>query len=275
MANSVITLDNVSFRYPDAGRDALSGVSLSIEAGSFIAVLGHNGSGKSTLAKLLNAILVPTEGTVTVKGMDTHSEENLLNVRRTVGMVFQNPDNQLVATVVEDDIAFGMENLGVPAPEMNRRIDEVLAAVGMSEFRKSAPHKLSGGQKQRIAIAGILAMRPEILILDEPTAMLDPSGRAEVMKSVEQLRRDGMTIVHITHFMEETVSADRLIVMSEGRILLQGTPREVFSRQEQLRSLSLDVPQMTALAHDLIRFGADIPADILTIKELADCICPQ
>ena len=188
MANSVITLDNVSFRYPDAGRDALSGVSLSIEAGSFIAVLGHNGSGKSTLAKLLNAILVPTEGTVTVKGMDTRSEENLLNVRRTVGMVFQNPDNQIVASVVEDDVAFAPENLGVSPAEIRRRVDEALKRVGMYEFRNNAPHLLSGGQKQRVAIAGVLAMQPEILVMDEPTAMLDPSGRREVLRTIADLR---------------------------------------------------------------------------------------
>lgn len=271
----IIKAENVHYTYEDSGDSILRGIDLTVKEGEFLCILGHNGSGKSTLAKVLGGLFLPSEGRVEICGMDTADPESAFNIRQRAGMVFQNPDNQLVATVVEDDIAFGMENLGVPAPEMNRRIDEVLAAVGMSEFRKSAPHKLSGGQKQRIAIAGILAMRPEILILDEPTAMLDPSGRAEVMKSVEQLRRRGMTIVHITHFMEETVSADRLIVMSEGRILLQGTPREVFSRQEQLRSLSLDVPQMTALAHDLIRFGADIPADILTIKELADCICPQ
>lgn len=271
----IIKAENVHYTYEDSGDSILRGIDLTVKEGEFLCILGHNGSGKSTLAKVLGGLFLPSEGRVEICGMDTADPESAFNIRQRAGMVFQNPDNQLVATVVEDDIAFGMENLGVPAPEMNRRIDEVLAAVGMSEFRKSAPHKLSGGQKQRIAIAGILAMHPEILILDEPTAMLDPSGRAEVMKSVEQLRRDGMTIVHITHFMEETVSADRLIVMSEGRILLQGTPREVFSRQEQLRSLSLDVPQMTALAHDLIRFGADIPTDILTIKELADCICPQ
>lgn len=271
----IIKAENVHYTYEDSGDSILRGIDLTVKEGEFLCILGHNGSGKSTLAKVLGGLFLPSEGRVEICGMDTADPESAFNIRQRAGMVFQNPDNQLVATVVEDDIAFGMENLGVPAPEMNRRIDEVLAAVGMSEFRKSAPHKLSGGQKQRIAIAGILAMRPEILILDEPTAMLDPSGRAEVMKSVEQLRRRGMTIVHITHFMEETVSADRLIVMSEGRILLQGTPREVFPRQEQLRSLSLDVPQMTALAHDLIRFGADIPADILTIKELADCICPQ
>ena len=221
MANSVITLDNVSFRYPDAGRDALSGVSLSIEAGSFIAVLGHNGSGKSTLAKLLNAILVPTEGTVTVKGMDTRSEENLLNVRRTVGMVFQNPDNQIVASVVEDDVAFAPENLGVPPAEIRRRVDEALKRVGMYEFRNNAPHLLSGGQKQRIAIAGVLAMQPEILVMDEPTAMLDPSGRQEVLRTIADLRAaTGVTVVLITHHMDECIDADRLLVVSDGKLVL-------------------------------------------------------
>ena len=251
MANSVITLDNVSFRYPDAGRDALSGVSLSIEAGSFIAVLGHNGSGKSTLAKLLNAILVPTEGTVTVKGMDTRSEENLLNVRRTVGMVFQNPDNQIVASVVEDDVAFAPENLGVSPAEIRRRVDEALKRVGMYEFRNNAPHLLSGGQKQRVAIAGVLAMQPEILVMDEPTAMLDPSGRQEVLRTIADLRAaTGVTVVLITHHMDECIDADRLLVMSDGKLVLDGAPKDVFSRVEQMRSIGLDVPATTETLYE-------------------------
>ena len=273
MANSVITLDNVSFRYPDAGRDALSGVSLSIESGSFIAVLGHNGSGKSTLAKLLNAILVPTEGTVTVKGMDTRDEENLLNVRRTVGMVFQNPDNQIVASVVEDDVAFAPENLGVPPAEIRRRVDEALKRVGMYEFRHNAPHLLSGGQKQRVAIAGVLAMQPEILVLDEPTAMLDPSGRRDVLRTIADLRATtGVTVVLITHHMDECIDADRLLVVSDGKLALDGAPKEVFSRVEQMRSFGLDVPATTETLYDLRAAGADVPLGALSDTDAADAI---
>ena len=237
MANSVITLDNVSFRYPDAGRDALSGVSLSIEAGSFIAVLGHNGSGKSTLAKLLNAILVPTEGTVTVKGMDTRSEENLLNVRRTVGMVFQNPDNQIVASVVEDDVAFAPENLGVPPAEIRRRVDEALKRVGMYEFRNNAPHLLSGGQKQRVAIARALCMEPEIMLFDEPTSALDPEIVGEVLDVMKNLAQQGMTMVVVTHemaFAKEV--SDRVVFMDQGVILEQGSPKEVFGNPKEPRT---------------------------------------
>ena len=274
MANSVITLDNVSFRYPDAGRDALSGVSLSIEAGSFIAVLGHNGSGKSTLAKLLNAILVPTEGTVTVKGMDTRSEENLLNVRRTVGMVFQNPDNQIVASVVEDDVAFAPENLGVSPAEIRRRVDEALKRVGMYEFRNNAPHLLSGGQKQRVAIAGVLAMQPEILVMDEPTAMLDPSGRQEVLDTVSRLNREkGITIILITHHMDEAVQAQRVVVMHQGNVLMDGTPREIFTQVDTLRAASLTVPQTIEVLYDLDRQdGETLPIDALSVSECADIL---
>ena len=273
MANSVITLDNVSFRYPDAGRDALSGVSLSIEAGSFIAVLGHNGSGKSTLAKLLNAILVPTEGTVTVKGMDTCSEENLLNVRRTVGMVFQNPDNQIVASVVEDDVAFAPENLGVPPADIRRRVDEALKRVGMYEFRNNAPHLLSGGQKQRVAIAGVLAMQPEILVMDEPTAMLDPSGRQEVLRTIADLRAaTGVTVVLITHHMDEAVCADRVIAMDDGKIIADGTPKEVFVQIELLKRVGLTVPQTTLLLDALNQDGCALPLDALSVEECADAL---
>ena len=274
MANSVITLDNVSFRYPDAGRDALSGVSLSIEAGSFIAVLGHNGSGKSTLAKLLNAILVPTEGTVTVKGMDTRSEENLLNVRRTVGMVFQNPDNQIIASVVEEDVAFGPENIGVPTDEIIKRVDRSLKSVGMLEYREHSPNKLSGGQKQRVAIAGVMAMEPKCIVLDEPTAMLDPNGRKEVLQAVRKLNKEkGITIILITHYMEEVVEADRVYVMDSGKVVMRGTPREIFSQVERLKELRLDVPQVTLLAHELKREGLDIPEGILTRQELVESLC--
>lgn len=271
MANSVITLDNVSFRYPDAGRDALSGVSLSIEAGSFIAVLGHNGSGKSTLAKLLNAILVPTEGTVTVKGMDTRSEENLLNVRRTVGMVFQNPDNQIVANVVEDDVAFAPENLGVPPEEIRRRVDEALKQVDMYDFRMHAPHLLSGGQKQRVAIAGVIAMQPRIIVLDEPTAMLDPQGRAEVIGTITKLcRENGMTVVLITHHMDECVGADRLIVMSNGHIVADGTPKDVFADVALMDREGLSVPATVRLMHELRDAGWALPEDELDVEDCAD-----
>lgn len=274
MANSVITLDNVSFRYPDAGRDALSGVSLSIEAGSFIAVLGHNGSGKSTLAKLLNAILVPTEGTVTVKGMDTRSEENLLNVRRTVGMVFQNPDNQIVASVVEDDVAFAPENLGVSPAEIRRRVDEALKRVGMYEFRNNAPHLLSGGQKQRVAIAGVLAMKPEVILMDEPTAMLDPSGRREVMETVERLHKEeGMTVVLITHFMDEALRGDRVAVMEKGQIVLEGAPRQVFAQVDELKRIGLDVPPMMELSQRLKKDGYDVGCEPMTVEEMVEALC--
>ena len=279
MANSVITLDNVSFRYPDAGRDALSGVSLSIEAGSFIAVLGHNGSGKSTLAKLLNAILVPTEGTVTVKGMDTRSEENLLNVRRTVGMVFQNPDNQIVATVVEEDVAFGPENLGVPPEQIRARVDAALEAVGMTEFARHSPHQLSGGQKQRVAIAGVIAMEPRCIIFDESTAMLDPQGRAEVMRTIGRLNREkGITVLHITHNMNEAIEADRVIVINDGRICLDDKPRRVFSHLSQLGEMGLDVPQVTELVAALSESGfrasdgSLLPQDIIGEEEGAELI---
>ena len=273
MSNPVISLDNVRFHYPDAERDALSGITLAIEAGSFIAVLGHNGSGKSTLATLLNAILIPTEGIVSVKGLDTRDEANLLSVRRTVGMVFQNPDNQIVASGVEDDVAFAPENLGVPPAEIRRRVDEALRRVGMYEFRENAPHLLSGGQKQRVAIAGVLAMQPEILVMDEPTAMLDPAGRREVLRTVEELRRtSGMTVVLITHHMDECINADRLLVVSDGELVLDGTPKEVFSQVEKMRSIGLDVPATTETLRELRRAGADVPFDALSDAEAADAI---
>ena len=272
--STVITLENVRFRYPDAERDALSGINLSVEAGSFTAVLGHNGSGKSTLAKLLNAILLPTEGKVTVKGMDTRNEDNLLPVRRTVGMVFQNPDNQIVASVVEDDVAFAPENLGVPPAEIRRRVDEALRRVGMYEFRENAPHLLSGGQKQRVAIAGVLAMQPEILVMDEPTAMLDPAGRREVLQTIADLRAaTGVTVILITHHMDECVSADRVLVISDGSVALDGTPPEVFSRVEEMRAIGLDVPATTETLYELRRAGADVPLDALSESSAADAVC--
>ena len=271
----ILRLENVSFRYPEETSDALKGIDLAIEPGSFTAVLGHNGSGKSTLAKLCNAVLIPTAGRVLVKGMDTAREENLLPVRRTVGMVFQNPDNQIVASVVEDDVAFAPENLGVEPKEIRRRVDEALRRVGMYDFRLHAPHLLSGGQKQRIAIAGVLAMQPEVLVMDEPTAMLDPAGRAEVISTVEKLRADtGVTVLLITHHMDECINADRVIVVSDGELALDGTPREVFSQVEKMRSLGLDVPSATETLWELRKAGLDVPLTALTAAECADVLAP-
>ncbi len=271
----VIRFENVSFRYPDAEEPALRDINLSFPAGSFTAVLGHNGSGKSTLAKLCNAILVPTEGRVLVRGMDTRAEDNLLPVRRTVGMVFQNPDNQIVASVVEDDVAFAPENLGVPPEEIRRRVDDALRRVGMYEFRLHAPHLLSGGQKQRVAIAGVLAMQPEILVLDEPTAMLDPAGRHEVLSTIEALRREtGVTVILITHHMDECVGADRVLVVSGGELALDGTPTEVFAQVETMRSLGLDVPAATETLWELRRAGLDVPLSALTPEDCAELLAP-
>ena len=275
----VIQIKNISFSYPDAARAALSGVSLDILPGSFVAVLGSNGSGKSTLAKHLNAILLPSEGSVLVDGMDTKDEQNLIPIRRRVGMVFQNPDNQIVANVVEDDVAFAPENLGVEPSEIRQRVDDALKAVGMYEFRLHAPHLLSGGQKQRIAIAGVLAMQPEVLVLDEPTAMLDPRGRREVMETVETLRKEkGITVILITHHMDEAARADRILLMDKGRLVMDGSPRELFPRTEALRALSLDVPDAAALAHELNAAGMTLPKDVLTPEELAAAVaavlCP-
>ena len=271
----VIRFENVSFRYPDAEEPALRDINLSFPAGSFTAVLGHNGSGKSTLAKLCNAILVPTEGRVLVRGMDTRAEDNLLSVRRTVGMVFQNPDNQIVASVVEDDVAFAPENLGVPPEEIRRRVDDALRRVGMYEFRLHAPHLLSGGQKQRVAIAGVLAMQPEILVLDEPTAMLDPAGRHEVLSTIEALRREtGVTVILITHHMDECVGADRVLVVSGGELALDGTPTEVFAQVETMRSLGLDVPAATETLWELRRAGLDVPLTALTPEDCAELLAP-
>ena len=266
-----IAASDVVFGYPteDGRRNiVLRGVSLSIAEGSFVAVLGHNGSGKSTIAKHFNAILTPDEGQVTVCGMQTTDEERLYDIRQTVGMVFQNPDNQIVATIVEEDVAFGPENLGVPPAEIRARVDESLADVGMTEYMEHAPHQLSGGQKQRIAIAGVIAMRPRCIVLDEPTAMLDPKGRREVLSTIRKLNRElGMTVVLITHYMEEAAKADRVVVMNDGEILLDATPREVFSHVEQLKAVGLDVPQATELCWRLRQDGLDIPADVLTEEE--------
>ncbi|KXG74753.1 energy-coupling factor transporter ATPase [Thermotalea metallivorans] len=253
---------------------ALKKISLSIRQGEFVVVIGHNGSGKSTMAKHINALLLPSGGKVYVSGLDTADEKNVWDIRQTAGMVFQNPDNQIVATVVEEDIAFGPENLGIPPKEIRIRVDEALRSVGMTEHRKKGPHLLSGGQKQRIAIAGIIAMRPKCIILDEPTAMLDPSGRREVMDTIQRLNREeGITIVHITHFMDEAVNADRVIVMENGNIVLEGKPREVFTQVDTLKKLGLDVPQVTELAHQLIKSGLNVPGDILTVDEMVIHLC--
>ena len=253
---------------------AIDGVDLHIEKGSFVAVLGHNGSGKSTFAKHINGLLLPTEGTVWVGEMDTKDEEHIWDVRKTAGMVFQNPDNQLVSTVVEEDVAFGPENMGVEPAEIRRRVDEALRVVRMSDHAESAPHMLSGGQKQRIAIAGVLAMQPKVMIFDESTAMLDPMGREEVLSTVRRINRErGITVIWITHFMEEAAQADRVIVMDDGCIVMDGTPREVFSRVDEVKRIGLDVPGMTELALELSREGLAIRTDILTVEEMAEEIC--
>lgn len=269
----IIRIEDLHFTYPGDSEETLRGIDLEIAAGSFVAVLGHNGSGKSTLAKLLNAILLPTSGHVYVTGVDTADEERLLEVRGTVGLVFQNPDNQIVANVVEDDVAFAPENLGVPSAEIRRRVDDALKTVGMYEYRLHAPHLLSGGQKQRVAIAGVLAMQPRCVVLDEPTAMLDPVGRREVVATVTRLCREkGMTVVLITHHMSECVGADRLVVMSEGRIAADGTPREVFSQVELLRKEGLSVPATTELIYELRHDGYELPLGALTVEECAAAV---
>ena len=253
---------------------AIDELDLDIEAGQFIAILGHNGSGKSTLAKHMNAILVPTEGTMWVDGKDTSLEENVWDVRQSAGMVFQNPDNQIIGCVVEEDVGFGPENLGVPTEEIWQRVEESLRNVGMLEYRTHSPNKLSGGQKQRVAIAGVMAMRPKCIVLDEPTAMLDPNGRKEVLRSVQELRkRENITVILITHYMEEVVDADRVIVMDHGHIVMQGTPREVFSKVDELKKYRLDVPQVTILADELRKRGVDLPTGILKKEELVDLLC--
>ncbi len=268
----MIKTENMRFLYPEGSALVLDGVDLEIEEGSFVAVLGHNGSGKSTLAKHFNAILLPTEGKVYVRDMDTADEAILIQLRRTVGMVFQNPDNQIVANVVEDDVAFAPENLGVPPAEIRQRVDAALRQVGMYEFRLHAPHLLSGGQKQRIAIAGVLAMEPACIVLDEPTAMLDPKGRREIIRTIQGLRDAGITVVLITHHMEEAIGADRVIVMNDGRIALDGTPQEVFTQVEALRALGLGVPAATELIYALNAAGMHLPLDALDNESCAQCI---
>lgn len=253
---------------------AIDEVSLDIEPGQFIAILGHNGSGKSTLAKHMNALLVPSDGTMWVDGMDTKEDEHLWDVRQSAGMVFQNPDNQIIGTVVEEDVGFGPENLGVPTEEIWQRVEDSLKAVGMIEYRHHSPNKLSGGQKQRVAIASVMAMRPKCIVLDEPTAMLDPNGRKEVLRSVMELRkREHITVILITHYMEEVVDADHVFVMDHGHVVMQGTPREIFSQVDTLKHYRLDVPQVTILADELRKRGLDIPAGVLKKEELVEILC--
>ena len=253
---------------------AVEDVDLDIQPGQFISILGHNGSGKSTLAKHMNALLIPTEGTIWVDGMDTAMEPELWKIRQKAGMVFQNPDNQIIGTVVEEDVGFGPENLGIPTEGIWSRVNKSLEAVGMTAFRHRSPNKLSGGQKQRVAIAGVMAMQPKCIIMDEPTAMLDPNGRKEVLEAVHELnRREGITVILITHYMEEVIDSDRFFVMDQGHVVMQGTPREIFSRVEELKAYRLDVPQVTLLAYELKKAGIPLPDGILTIKELVDALC--
>lgn len=252
---------------------AVDGVELEVKKGDFVAILGHNGSGKSTLAKHINALLEPTEGTVWVNGMSTADEENIWKVRQSAGMVFQNPDNQIIASVVEEDVGFGPENIGIPTEEIWKRVEESLKAVGMSEYRTHSPNKLSGGQKQRVAIAGIMAMKPDCIVLDEPTAMLDPNGRKEVIRTVRELNRaEKVTVLLITHYMDEVIHADRVIVMDDGKIVMQGTPREVFSHVEELKGYRLDVPQVTELAYELKKSGIPMPDCVLSVQELVEAV---
>lgn len=268
---TMLCADQVTFRYREAGKNAVDGLSLSIKRGEFVAVLGANGCGKSTLAKHFNAILLPTSGQVLIEGISSEQEENLMQLRQRVGMVFQNPDNQIVATVVEEDVAFALENLGVEPAVMRERVDEAMKLAGIYQYRDKAPHHLSGGQKQRVAIAGVLAMQPDCLILDEATAMLDPVGRDKVMRTVHRLNREcGITVAAITHYMEEAATADRVIVMSEGKIVMEGTPKEVFSQVDKLRELHLDVPQSTELCHEMTRAGMPMPDDVIDVESCAE-----
>ena len=276
--NTMIECRNLIFKYT-AGENqeekiAINDVNLQIKEGEFIAILGHNGSGKSTMAKHMNALLIPTEGKMLVNKMDTSDMNNLWNISETAGMVFQNPDNQLVATIVEEDVAFGPENLGVPPEEIRKRVDEALERVGMSEYKRHAPHLLSGGQKQRIAIAGILAMKPKCIIFDEPTAMLDPSGRKEVLDTIIDLNKNyGITVILITHYMDEAAKADRIVVMDKGKLILDGKPRDVFSNVEKMKSIGLDVPQVTELSYELQKAGINIDTKILNVNEMVNAIC--
>lgn len=280
MNDAMIKCMDVSFKYIsneegiDTEKYVLKNVNLEVKKGEFLVVLGHNGSGKSTIAKHMNALLLPSEGTVIVDGLDTSAKENLWDIRAKAGMVFQNPDNQLVATIVEEDVAFGPENLGIEPVEIRRRVDESLEKVGMSEYKKHAPHLLSGGQKQRVAIAGILAIKPECIIFDEPTAMLDPSGRRDVLKTIKEVNEVyGITVVLITHYMDEAAQADRIVVIDGGKVKMEGTPREIFSQVDKMKKIGLDVPQVTELAYELEKEGISISKEILNVDEMVNAIC--
>ena len=277
----IVKAENLEYEYVkldeegkvESTQKAVDSVSLDVEAGDFIAILGHNGSGKSTLAKHINAILVPSEGTLYVDGKDTKDPDKLWEIRQTAGMVFQNPDNQIIGTIVDEDVAFGPENMGVPKEEIWRRVEKSLKSVGMWEYRSHSPNKLSGGQKQRVAIAGVVAMQPKCIVLDEPTAMLDPNGRKEVIHTVRELnRQEKVTVILITHYMEEVIHADKVIVMDKGKVVMQGTPEEIFSQVEKLKSLRLDVPQVTLLAYELKKAGLDLPDGILSMEELTEAL---
>lgn len=280
MNDNMISLQKLVHKYTsiedekEVEKYALKGVNLEVKKGEFLVVLGHNGSGKSTIAKHINALLLPSEGKVIVDGLDTSDENNLWNIRSKAGMVFQNPDNQLVATIVEEDVAFGPENLGIEPKEIRRRVGESLDRVGMSEYKRHAPHLLSGGQKQRVAIAGVLAMQPECIVFDEPTAMLDPSGRKDVMNSIKQLNKEyGITIVLITHYMDEAAQGDRIVVVDDGKIIIEGAPKKVFSEVEKMKQIGLDVPQVTELAYELNKSGINISTEILNVDEMVDALC--
>ena len=274
---NIIKIDNLYFQYPHGEEEepklAIKGVSLEIEEGSFTAIIGQNGSGKSTLAKNLNGLLLPSKGAVYVSGMDTRDDEKIWDIRQTAGMVFQNPDNQLVSAIVEDDVAFGPENIGIDPVEIRARVDEALDAVKMGKYKRKAPHLLSGGQKQRIAIAGVVAIRPRCIIFDEPTAMLDPRGRKDIMEIIEKLHREGITVILITHFMDEAVKADRVVIMNKGEILLDGTPEHVFSQDELIRSARLDVPMAAEIAIYLRENGIDVPPEVVTAERLKEFVC--
>lgn len=280
MNDAMIKCMDVSFKYIsneegiDTEKYVLKNVNLEVKKGEFLVVLGHNGSGKSTIAKHMNALLLPSEGTVIVDGLDTSNKENLWDIRAKAGMVFQNPDNQLVATIVEEDVAFGPENLGIEPTEIRRRVDESLEKVGMSEYKKHAPHLLSGGQKQRVAIAGILAIKPDCIIFDEPTAMLDPSGRRDVLKTIKEINEvHGITVVLITHYMDEAAQANRIVVIDDGKVKMEGTPREIFSQVDKMKNIGLDVPQVTELAYELEKEGISISKEILNVDEMVNAIC--
>ena len=280
MSEDMIRFQDVTYKYTsieddkEVERYAVKGIDLKVKKGEFLVVLGHNGSGKSTIAKHINALVQPSSGTVVIDGMDTSKEENLWDIRSKAGMVFQNPDNQLVATIVEEDVAFGPENLGIEPKEIRRRVDESLEKVGMSEYKRHAPHLLSGGQKQRIAIAGVLAMKPDCIVFDEPTAMLDPSGRKDVMDSIIDLNKNyGITIVLITHYMDEAAMGDRIVVVDDGKIIMEGVPKKVFSQVETMKKIGLDVPQVTELSYELRKEGIDIDSEILNIDEMVDALC--